>query len=348
MNTINALTAITPVGSSTSDSGQRQQSQSPPQPGQILSATVLEATGNNHFYLDISGKKLLAKSDTVSLSPGVNLKLEVLATKPELELRIISKNSEMFFGKTLTLLSENLDIRSLFQSIQANPSPLFNELSTLSQDSLKSFLSLQQQPLTAADSGKNLKQLLDHLGLNLESVLADGNKHQNGVKTLKSALLELNSLLKSGSELAETTNKLLGTIELYQLAQLRLSNDNLLIFPLPLPFLNHGYLLVDKDSIQNTDNVEIEQQRFSLHLNLEPLGNIEISFLNNTEGLFIRFLCETNEKSSFASSHQEDLKKHISSDSIIGLSFGIGAGDPVQALIQQLIPNGKTMLDTKV
>ncbi len=348
MNTINALTAITPVGSSTSDSSQRQQNQSFGKPGQFLTATVLESADKNQFYLDIQGQKILAKSDSVSLSPGAKLKLEVLATKPELELRIVSKNPEMFFGKTLTLLSKNLDISTLFQSLQTSPSPLFDKLSTLSQDGLKTFLSLQQEPLTTIDSGKNLKLLLDRLGLNLESVLARGNKNQQGAQTLKSALLEINSLLKSGSELAETTNRLLGTIELYQLANLRLSNDNLLVFPLPLPFLNHGYLLVERDSKQTPETKDTNPQRFSLHLNLEPIGNIEISFLHNSEGLYIRFLCETEEKSFFTSAQQDELKQAISSTDILGLSFGVGAGNPAQALIQQLIPDGETMLDTKV
>ena len=347
MNTINALTAITTVGSSTSDSGQRQQFQSPAQPGQTLTGTVLEAADNDLFYLEISGNKILARSDTVSLSPGTKLKLEVLATKPDLELRIVSKSPEMFFGKTLTLLSENLNISSLFHAIQSDLSPIFNDLSSLSQEGLKTFITLQQQPLTAKDSGKNLKQLLDRLGLNLESVFARGNKNQEATQTLKSALLELKGLLEAGSELAETTNKLLGTLELYQLAQLRLSNDNLLIFPLPLPFLNHGYLTVEKNLNQHADKDDNDSQHFSLHVNLEPLGNIEISFLKNTDGLYIRFLCETHEKSSFASSHQEDLKKHFSTDDIIGLSFGVGADDPAQSLIQQLIPEGVTMLDTK-
>ena len=349
MNTINALSAITAVGSSTSDSGQRQQFQQQAKPGQFLTATVLEPADNNQFYLDILGKKILAKSDSVALSPGAKLKLEVLATKPELELRIVSKNPEIFFGKTLTLLAKNLDIQGLYQGLQTGSLPLLNDLSTHSKDGLTHFFSLQQNQLTSVDSGQNLKQLLDRLGLNLESILAKGNKLQNGTQSLKSALLEINTILKSGNELAETTNKLLGTIELYQMAQLRLSSENLLIFPLPLPFLNHGYLLVDKDSgEQQTESDRKSNRRFSLHLNLEPIGNIEISFLDVSDGIYIRFLCDTKAKADFANSFQGELKEMITSCDILGLSFGTGAGNPAQALIQQLIPDGEAMLDTKI
>lgn len=348
MTPINALTAITTIGSSTSNSGNRQQFQQQPRQGQFLTATVLETTDDNRVYLEISGRKILVKSDSVTLSSGAKLKLEVLATTPELELRIVSKNPEMFFGKTLTLLSKNLDISGLYQSLQSGSSPLLAVLSRSSQDGLNSFLSMQQAQLTSTESGENLKQLLNRLGLNLESVLADNSKRQDVTHTLKAALQEIRGLLHAGSELAETTSKLLGTIELYQLSQLRLSNENLLIFPLPLPFLNHGYLLVDKDSNQGDKNELKPPSRFSLHLNLEPLGNIEISFLDTPEGLYIRFCCDTNEKSLFASSHQEELKQMISSTNILGLSFGEDAGNPAQELIQQLIPDGETMLDTKI
>jgi hypothetical protein len=349
MNTINALTAITPLGSSTSDSGNRQQSQQHAKPGQFLTATVLESTDSKQFYIEILGKKILAKGDSLTLSPGAKLKLEILATTPDLKLRIVSQNPEMFFGKTLTLLSKNLDISVLFQNLQTPPSPLLSELSSLSQKSLTTFFSVQQAQLTTTESGVNLKQLLNQLGLNRESLLASGNKQQDAALTLKSALLEIRSLLKSGSDLAKTTNKLLGTIELYQLAQLRLSNENLLIFPLPLSFLNHGYLLVDKDPHQeNSNEGKNHPRRFSLHLNLEPLGNLEILFLDTPDGLYIRFCCDTQEKSLFASSQQDVLKQMISSTNVLGLSFGEDAGNPAQALVQQLIPDGEAMLDTKI
>lgn len=348
MNTINALSAITHVGSSTSGSGNQQQFQHQAQPGQFLSATVLESSEGNRFYLDILGNKILAQSDTVTLSPGARLKLEVLATQPQLELRIISKNSDMFFGKTLTLLEKNFDISALFQSLQSSKSPLLSQLSSNSLDGLKNFTSLQQDPLNTPESGINLKQLLDRLGLTLEAVLAGGDKQQNAGHTLKAALLEMSALLKSGGDLTETTNRILGTLELYQLAQLRLSNDNLLIFPLPLPFLDHGYLLVEKDSENTIEDKDAPPLRFSLHLSLDPLGDIQITFLETDEGIYIRFASGSKEISNFTRAHQEDLKEMITSVPVLGLSFTEDAGNPARELIQQLIPDGEAILDTKV
>jgi hypothetical protein len=202
--------------------------------------------------------------------------------------------------------------------------------------------------LNTPESGANLKQLLDRLGLSLEAVLAGGNAKQNAGQTLKAALLEISALLKSGGKLAETTDKLLGTLELYQLAQLRLSNDNLQIFPLPLPFLDHGYLLVEEDSKNANEGEGTIPLRFSLHVRLEPLGDIEITFLDTDEGLYIRFANQSKETSHFTSAYREDLKQMITSTPVLGLSFTEGAGNPAQDLIQQLIPEGEAILDTKV
>lgn len=347
MTTINALSPIKAVGTATSDSSGRQPSQQQAKPGQTLSATVLEPAGSNRFYLDIHGDKILAQSDKVLLSPGTKLDLEVLSTTPLLELKIISKTPELFFGKTLTLLGKNLDISGLFQSLNTTSSSLLDQLSSTSRQGIQEFFSLQQLPPGSKDGGPHLQQLLDRLGLSLETILAGGNRTPAAL-SLKAALLELATLIKEGGELADTTNRLLGTLELYQLAQLRLASENLLIFPLPFPFLDNGYLLVEKDGKQNEGETDTNTLRFSLHLSLQPLGNIEIVFLQMEEGLYIRFACDSEEKKDFANSQREILKEMISSREVLALSFTDTAGDPANELVQQLVPEGKSMLDTKI
>ncbi len=348
MNTINALSAIKSVGSATSDSGSRQQSQQQSRPGQIFTATVLESAGKNRFYLDILNNKILAQSDEVSLSTGTKLSLEVLNTSPLLELKIISRTPEMFYGKSLTLLGKNLDISGLFQSLlKPSDSPLLAKLSSSSREGLQEFYNLQQTAPAALDNGTILKQLLDRLGLSLEVLLAKGKQNQ-AVLTLKAALLEIGERMKQGSELADTANRLLGTLELYQLAQLRLAPDNLFIFPLPLPFLDNGYLLVEKDPDGSSDQKLSRPLRFSLHLSLEPLGDIEITFLHTEEGIYIRFSCESVEKRDFTSEYRPGLEELISSAEVLGITFTDTASNPANNLIQQLVPHGESMLDTTI
>ncbi len=235
MNPINALSAVKSIGTATSDSSNRQQFQQPSKPGQTFTATVLESVGKNHVYLDIFGDKILAETGKVALPAGTKLDLEVLSTKPLLELKIISNKSEMFFGKTLTLLGKNFDISGLLQTLTSTTPSITTQLSTNTQDGLKQFDTLQQVPLENKEGGIQLKELIDRLGLNLEKLLSRGDTSGAG-KTLKAALLEIATVLKEGGQIADTANRLLGTLELYQLAQLRLATENLLIFPLHFPF----------------------------------------------------------------------------------------------------------------
>ncbi len=347
MNTINALSAIKAIGSATSDKGSRQQFQQQAQQGQTFTATVLESAGKNRVYLEIFGDKILASSDKVSLAPGTRLDLEVIATKPLLELRIISKTPELFFGKTLTLLGKNLDISMLFKALTPSSSALLGQLSPTVQEGLTEFKSLQQMHFGDKNSGLQLQNLLGRLGLNLETLLAQGSNSEAG-KTLKAALLEIAAILRGGGQIAESANRLLGTLELYQLAQLRLATENMLIFPLPLPFLDNGYLLVQQDTQKDSDKKEEDSLRFSLHLALEPLGDIEIIFLQTKEGLYIRFACDSKEKKEFANEFQSDLKEMITSSDVLGLSFTDTAGNAANDLVQQLVPDGESMLDTKI
>ncbi len=344
MNTIKPLSPIKPVGSSTSDSDARQQSQQHAQPGQIFTATVLKSAGRNRFFLSIHEQNILAQSDTVSLSPGAKLKLQVLTTTPLVELKIISDDPPSAFGKIITLLGKNFDVSGLFQSLSTTSSPPIDTESTSTQDNLDS---LQQFPLGNNNDRTVLKQLIDRLGLSLDALLTKGGS-KTGAETLNKALLEIATLFKNAETVAETTNRFFETLELYQIAKLKLKSENQFIYSLPLPFLDHGYLLVNKD--QTTDKAKSKNHLllFSLHLNLKPLGNIEIHFTQSEKDLSIHFSCESEEKEHFTSRYQDDLKNNISSTNLLNLSFSDTAEDPASALIQQLIPEDESMLDTKV
>jgi hypothetical protein len=346
MNRINALSAVKAVGSSTSDSSNKHGFQQQIKAGQTFAATIMEPAGNDRFFLNILDNKILAQSNTVSLPRGTKLNLQVIDTSPLLELRIISKTPELFFGKTLTLLGKSLNIDGLFQSLTSSDSPLLKQMTPTTQKGLSDFNALQQLPIDTQNGGEYLKQLMDRLGLSLEVLLAGGN-NTKATQSLKAALLEIATHMKDATELAETTSKLLGTLELFQLAQLRLESDNLLIFPLPLPYLDNGYLLIEenKDKQSTSDNNAI---RYSIHLVIEPLGNIEISFFQTIDGLYLTVSCESVEKKEFLNQHLDLLKDTLLSSEILGMSVNEHAGDPINDLIQKLVPAGEAMLDTKI
>jgi hypothetical protein len=345
MDTITPLTSISPIGSSTSQGRGRNQNQQTPSQGQLLKALVLEVKGGDRFILDIGGTLQTVRSEA-ALSPGQTLKLQVVKTEPQIELKIISNPLDQLQGRSLTLLGKNIDLAGLFQGFQQHNPPPLETVSPTSRSVLESFFSLQQNGVEGKDGGAILKHLIDSLGLNLEQLLARGDKN-SAVLTLKAALLEIAHSFNTASAIAETTNKILATLELFQLTQLQIGNSTHLIFPLPLPFIEQGYLLVEQDDKKSAANNSAgTENRFSLHLTVSDLGNLQIDFLQNMEGLFIRFRAGNQEKADFIETFGADLKKAITDIPFISLSFSGDAPDPIHDLVRQLVPAGNSMLDT--
>ena len=316
-------------------------------PGQELKALVIEAKGENRFILDISGARHAVRSEA-SLAPGQLLRLQLVRTEPQIELQIIPSASHPLQGRSLTLLGKNIDLAGLFQHMQQHSPPPLAAVSPASRATLETFFAMQQNGVNGEGGGSMLKQLIDRLGLNLEQLLARGDKN-SAVHTLKAALLELAHSFKTAGSAAETTNRILATLELFQIAQIQIGGDNQLIFPLPLPFIEQGYLLVAQDGEDGEQNDRgATEQRFSLHLTVSELGNLQIDFLHTPEGLFIRFRAGDQQKADFLQSFGDELKKAITAIPLVSLSFSGDAPDPIHELIRKMVPESDSMLDTKV
>ncbi len=344
MISISPLAGIPPTGSSTSDSAGRGKHYQPRQ-GQVFKAVVVEGKGSNSFVLDIGGSRIPAQAK-VPLSIGQTLQLQVAATSPQVELRILSDSANLFSGKSITLLGDKLDLQNLLQAIRTSQTSPLRLLSSHSQKTLDTFFQFNPEGLAGKDAGSLLKQLIDRLGMSLEALLSR-NEKAKAQTTLKSALLDISQIFKGADKLAEATNKLLNTIELYQLAQLQLEKDNLFIFPLPFPFLEKGYLIVEKDDSSSND-VDDSAQHFSLHLALQGLGNLRIDIQKNEEGLFIRFVSDSVEKLQFIKQLTEDGLSNMINTKITGISYSLDQIDPAADLLKRLLPEGESIVNTKV
>jgi len=346
MNTITPLSGVAPVSSSVPRYGDRQpQDQAPGQPGQFLKALVLEVRADNRFLIDIGGNRLIAQSEA-SLAPGQTLQLQVVTTTPQIELKIVSDTLNQFLGRSLTLIGKNIDITALFQSLQQSPTTLAT-LTPTTRNVLDSYFSLQQTPLEGDEGGAILKQLIDRLGLSLERLLAQGDTG-GASKTLKAALLEIGQNFKGAAAIAEHTNRILTTLELFQLAQVHMNGDKQFLFPLPLPFVEQGFLLIENNRERGEQgNYADDEVRFSLHLTLSDIGNLRIDFFHTKEGLYVRFHTESPEKTDFVSQYSDDLKSAISEIPLLSLTFASDATDPVGDLMRHIVPEGTSMLDTK-
>ncbi len=347
MTTITPLSSILPISSATAQGNKGQSQQQPfPGQGQLLKALVLEIKGSDRFVLDIGGTRLTAQSEA-KLSIGQKLQLQVVKTTPQIELKIVADTLEHFLGRSLTLTDKNIDLSGLFKAFQQfSPSPL-ETINPATRNVLENFFSLQNSALESDAGGKILKQLIDNLGLTLENLLARGDK-AGAVKGLKSALLDISQGFANAEKIADTTNKILTTLQFFQLAQVQTGAEKQFIFPLPLPFIEQGYLIVENKQRGNRPADQPENEgRFSLHLTMAELGNIHIDFLKNREELFIRFHTESQEKADFVSEFSEDLQDSITNTPSVKLSFSGDAPDPVSDLIRQLLPAGESMLNAR-
>lgn len=342
MENIKPLTSILPISPTSSHSGERGQGQRP-SVGQLLKATVVEASGANRFILDFAGNKQPVRSEA-TLSIGQTLQLQVTKTSPSIELKIVSDTLNEYLGRSLTLLN-NIDLKTLFKGLQQKPEQ-FSHMTPASKTLLESFFSMQETWSDGKDGGTTLKQMIEKLWLNLESLIARGDT-QKALNTLKAALLEVTHLFKNAESISDSTNKILTTIELFQFAQLGSGSNSLYIFPLPLPILDQGYLVIEKREEDENDSTSPEM-RFSLHLSMSEIGNVRIDFLQTEEGLFLKFQAESQEVADFVQSLSEELKETISGVKLVSMTFSGDAPDLRYDLIQYILPEGKSVLDTTV
>ena len=195
--------------------------------------------------------------------------------------------------------------------------------------------------------GELLQQLINRLGLNLEGLLAAGNTEET-VQTVKFALLEMVQNFAEQGRLVESGRQALNTIEFFQLAQLQTIRQDALVLPLPLPFLEQGYLLIEdyKEQAGNDDRDREMARRFSLLLKLTPLGNLRIDFLATGDGVYIRFNSESKEVSDYLATMKADLDSAITSTAVHGVSFTESGEDPLGAVLKKIRAGADSFIDT--
>jgi len=223
----------------------------------------------------------------------------------------------------------------------------FTATSQTASTAFNSYVS-ENSGLAQKDGGLILKQLIDNLGLKFESLLANG-KGKEAAQTLKAALYDIAQQFSDSKNIAETTNKILSTLELFQQVQLHFDSTKQIIVPLPLPFLDQGFLVIDKDP-SNADSATGKKgpKNFSIYLSLKELGNIRIDFNNVDHGINLRFNCESSEKAEFIAEHKEQLEKAISKVKLLNVMFTDKAADPASELLRKMVPEGQSILNTTI
>lgn len=225
-----------------------------------------------------------------------------------------------------------------------SPTPLLLQLLNLTGDLLRQESTAEKPAL----SGRELEQFVNRLGTNFEQLLATG-RQEEALQTLKSALLDISHALTGNAKGQQVAEQLTSTIQLYQMLQIRLANEALLFLPLPLPFLNQGFLLVSPDDKQHGLQTRSEEQKkkYTLHLNLAGLGNLQIEFQQLAGGMRLRFYSEDNSKAKFLAEHREELPSWLTATDLESVQFLTGAEDPAKKLLSLMTHGSTGVLNTR-
>jgi len=310
----------------------------------IVRAVVTEG-GQNRVLLEIDQRPVLAET-RIPLPAGSKLNLQVVATSPKIELKVVQDPLQNRLTRTIHLLAEKWDILSFVRQLTEDAGPVVNRLSPASRETLLAWLPSPPDDAVAFEKGEVLRQLLQNLDLPTEANF-DG-KEKNALSSLKNALVEVIDILSTHKEvnLAQRAARLHQTLELSQLCQIRLAQQDALFHPLPLSFLDQGYMILEKEKPSKTRD-KTSPYKLTLHLSLQGLGDLSVELLFEARGLFVRFTCESADKMRFVSGFQDELSKCLDFLPLEGLAFASGAPSPARSLLKRILPDGDSVLDTR-
>jgi len=154
------------------------------------------------------------------------------------------------------------------------------------------------------------------------------------------------SRLDAGTQAHRHVERAVQHLQLFQVARERLAADGVQLLPLPLPFLEEGYLLVEQREARSDG--EAGGTRLSLHLQLQALGPLRVDLLGEGGGLYLRFVCGSAAAERFLTDCRPELEAMLTALPLRGVSFTTGAVDPGAELIRRLQPDRSGVLDQRV
>ncbi len=320
-------------------------------PYQIVRAVVAEG-GLEKVVLDVEQRKLEARTK-VPLRTGQQLNLQVLSTKSPVHLRIMEEAELRHLFRLLHNLGDSTRLLPTLAKLQGGRGAEAEGFRIPGDVNgfLDAFMALLRKS-PARLAGGDIADLQKMLGLDLERLLAE-NKTSSARNTLKGALLMFaGSAGKKAESQGANTQSLLGQLQLFALCRYRLGQENVQFLPLPLPFLETGYILAERDGSGGGGGDEGEENgpwRLNIHLKLSRLGNLQVLLLYEDDRVLrLRVLCESDEMVRLVSSALPSLADRLSTVKLAGYSVGSGAKDPVASLLKRLAPQGDHFLEVEV
>ncbi len=193
--------------------------------------------------------------------------------------------------------------------------------------------------------GSDLQRYLHRLGLQQEHALLQGDLRQ-AEESLKHAMAEVER--DAGSpEIREQAGEALRIIELFQIVKARFAEQGVVFYPLALPFLDQGYLVMDRRQSAADEQPDNDgKKECRLHLSLEGLGDLQIDIRQSADGLAICFHTADRERAMFLASFRDELLAGLSQGNRTAVQFLTGVEPPERVLSENLHRHGSGVIET--
>ncbi|MBW2187571.1 MAG: flagellar hook-length control protein FliK, partial [Deltaproteobacteria bacterium] len=155
---------------------------------------------------------------------------------------------------------------------------------------------------------------------------------------LKGTLTALKNHSEVAESVRETAAHMSQQLEVLQLCRLRLAQDGILFLPLPLEFIEQGYVLFEQQGQDGSEADGADGHLVSLNLTLQQLGSLQVNLLFEQQALFVRIKCQDEATVTLVEEYCHELHESLQPFSIRSIQVGTGAQDPALALLDRLQP----------
>mgnify|MGYP006279143779 CR=1 FL=1 len=315
------------------------------QPSQVVQATVVRG-GLDRAELELGRHRFQALTK-VPLSTGQSIKAQVTATHPHIELRMVDQSALMRMFVALHRMSESFDFGRILTQTAVHKA--FDGY--VWGQSLRQAL-LQAAQYAPADgtrlTGTMLSSLIRLLGLDTEREMALNQPDQAAAR-LKSALMALGRDQGQNQDVRQRAEALVSHLELFQLCRVRLAEQGLNWLPLPLPFLQQGYLVWQLDDEGDTNDHQAGQPRvLRMVLQMTRLGDLDLKLRYMHQGLRVDVACASQETASFLEERKEGLVHSVTALPVLECQISLGAKDPSRILLDMAVSEGERVFEARV
>ncbi len=312
---------------------------------EIVQATVVQG-GMDTVELELNRYRFTAHT-RIPLRTGQRLQMQVQDSSPHIELKILNQSLLENLFQRLHLFGEELDLASRLRHILGDASHSSTVQGQASHNASDSLLQGLHQFAQRPD-GSFLAAMSGLLGLDTEALLS--SDPESRVANLKTLLMHVLGQQDGASQQQENSKNLLQHTELMQLCRARMYQDNTFFLPLPFPFLERGFALMERRRGSEPEGEETEREEYSISLclRLQNLGALEVRMLYEEPQLLVRVLCEEQSAADFFSGLKEELKESVEALPVHSLTVTTGGRDPDRILMEKVLPESQHFVERTV